>query len=118
MSKQISKILGNLSIGSAAAALGIVTVNTCMYNVDAGHRGLLFDNLRGGIMADVKGEGTHLIIPIIQRPIVIDVRTQAREIPSVTGTKDLQIVNIKVRVLWRPQSDKVSESEGKRQAYL
>merc|ERR1712157_336626 len=32
----------------------------------------------------------------------IDVRTKPREIPSVTGTKDLQMVNIKLRVLWRP----------------
>jgi len=32
----------------------------------------------------------------------MDVRTKPREIPSVTGTKDLQMVNIKLRVLWRP----------------
>jgi prohibitin 1 len=41
-------------------------------------------------------------MPVIQRPVVMDVRTKAREIPSVTGTKDLQMVNIKLRVLWRP----------------
>jgi len=33
---------------------------------------------------------------------VMDVRVKPREIPSVTGTKDLQMVNIKLRVLWRP----------------
>jgi prohibitin 1 len=55
----------------------------------------------GGIR-DVSGKGTHFMIPVIQRPIIIDVRTKPREIPSVTGTKDLQMVNIKMRVLWRP----------------
>ena len=62
----------------------------------------MFDSLRGGIMPNVSGEGTHFLIPVIQRPVVIDVRTKPREIPSVTGTKDLQMVNIKLRVLWRP----------------
>merc|ERR1719469_1502558 len=32
----------------------------------------------------------------------MDVRTRPREIPSITGMKDLQMVNIKLRVLWRP----------------
>merc|ERR1711966_609078 len=38
---------------------------------------------------------------------IIDVRTKPREIPSVTGTKDLQMVNIKLRVLWRPVIEKL-----------
>merc|ERR1712137_1144403 len=69
---------------------------------DGGERVVMFDTLRGGILPDVKGEGTHFLIPVVQRPIVIDIRTKPREIPSVTGTKDLQMVNIKLRVLWRP----------------
>merc|ERR1712137_1493901 len=43
----------------------------------------------GGILPDVRGEDTHFMIPVVQRPFV-------------TGTKDLQMVNIKLRVLWRP----------------
>lgn len=87
---------------SGALAVGATTVNTCLYNVDGGERAVMFDTLRGGILPDVIGEGTHIQIPIIQRPVVMDVRTRPREIPSVTGTKDLQMVNIKLRVLWRP----------------
>lgn len=92
------------SIGtmSGILATGAFTVNSCIYNVDGGERAVMFDSLRGGIRDDVRGEGTHFMIPVVQRPIVIDVRTQPREIPSVTGTKDLQMVNIKMRVLWRP----------------
>merc|ERR1712137_382041 len=69
---------------------------------DGGERVVMFDTLRGGILPDVRGEGTHFMIPVVQRPIVIDIRTKPREIPSVTGTKDLQMVNIELRVLWRP----------------
>merc|ERR1712176_1091856 len=65
--------------------------------------------LRGGIRPDVKGEGTHFVVPVIQKPIILDIRTRPREIPSVTGTKDLQMVNIKLRVLWRPVVEKLPQ---------
>jgi prohibitin 1 len=98
----MDKAMRSLGTMSGVLAAGAFTVNSCIYNVDGGERAVMFDSLRGGIRDDVRGEGTHFMIPVIQRPIVIDVRTQPREIPSVTGTKDLQMVNIKMRVLWRP----------------
>jgi len=94
--------LSRLSRLSAIGATGAFTVSQCLYNVDGGQRAVMFDQLRGGVRPDVSGEGTHFLIPVVQRPIVFDVRTKPREIPSVTGTKDLQMVNIKLRVLWRP----------------
>lgn len=94
--------LNRLARASGALAAGAFTVSQCLYNVDGGERAVLFDSLRGGIRPEVRSEGTHLIIPLVQRPIIIDIRTKPREIPSVTGTKDLQMVNIKLRVLWRP----------------
>lgn len=94
--------LRHLGRATGALAVGAFTVSQCIYNVDGGERAVMFDTLRGGILPDVRGEGTHFIMPVIQRPVVMDVRTKAREIPSVTGTKDLQMVNIKLRVLWRP----------------
>jgi len=98
----MDKVLSRLSTMSGALAVGAITVNTCLYNVDGGERAVMFDTLRGGILPDVIGEGTHFQIPVIQRPVIMDVRTRPREIPSITGTKDLQMVNIKLRVLWRP----------------
>jgi prohibitin 1 len=98
----MDKLLGRLSNMTAALAVGAFTVNTCLFDVDGGERAVMFDTLRGGILPHVIGEGTHFMIPVIQRPLIFDVRTRPREIPSVTGTKDLQMVNIKLRVLWRP----------------
>ena len=98
----MNSLLNRISMGAGGLAVAGFLANTCLYNVDAGHRGILFDQLRGGIMPDVKAEGTHFIIPFVQRPIIISVRSTPREIPSQTGTKDLQTVNIKLRVLWRP----------------
>ncbi|GMH53653.1 hypothetical protein TrRE_jg8796 [Triparma retinervis] len=102
------KLLGSVSRYAGLGAAVLIGANQCLYNVDAGHRAVLFDNLQGGIMEDVRGEGTHFIMPIIQRPIIIEVRSTPKEIPSQTGTKDLQTVNIKLRVLWRPVESKLA----------
>mmetsp|Transcript_12918 Transcript_12918/g.15541 ORF Transcript_12918/g.15541 Transcript_12918/m.15541 type:complete len:288 (-) Transcript_12918:201-1064(-) len=100
-------VLNRLGSMSGALAVGAFTVNSCLYNVDGGERAVMFDTLRGGILPDVRGEGTHFMVPVIQRPIIMDIRTKPREIPSVTGTKDLQMVNIKLRVLWRPVEEEL-----------
>ena len=97
-------------LGRATGALAAATtfgVSQCLYNVDGGERAVMFDSLRGGILPKVIPEGTHFMIPIVQRPVIIDVRSKPREIPSVTGTKDLQMVNLKLRVLWRPVVDEL-----------
>ncbi|KAL7415135.1 band 7 family-domain-containing protein [Mrakia frigida] len=55
-----------------------------------------------GIGKQIYPEGTHLAIPWFQTPIDFDVRAKPRNIASLTGTKDLQMVNITCRVLSRP----------------
>mmetsp|Transcript_52674 Transcript_52674/g.153530 ORF Transcript_52674/g.153530 Transcript_52674/m.153530 type:complete len:283 (+) Transcript_52674:121-969(+) len=102
-----SQALTQLSRIAGIGAAGLFTVSQCLYNVDGGERAVMFDQLRGGVRPEVSGEGTHFLIPVVQRPIIFDVRTKPREIPSVTGTKDLQMVNIKLRVLWRPMIDEL-----------
>ena len=55
----------------------------------------------------VFGEGTHFLIPGIQKPILFDIRSRPRNIPVVTGSKDLQNVNITLRILFRPIPDQL-----------
>ena len=52
---------------------------------------------------DIYSEGTHLRIPWLETPITYDVRAKPRNVGSLTGTKDLQMVNITCRVLSRPR---------------
>ena len=47
--------------------------------------------------------GTHIRIPWFETPITYDVRARPRNVASLTGTKDLQMVNITCRVLSRPR---------------
>lgn len=48
------------------------------------------------------------MVPILQRPIIYDVRTRPRVISTATGTKDLQIVNVTLRVLSKPDTKRLS----------
>jgi hypothetical protein len=45
------------------------------------------------------------MIPWFETPVVYDVRAKPRNVASLTGTKDLQMVNITCRVLSRPRVD-------------
>jgi len=95
---QIFNRLGQLGLG--VAVVGSI-VNSALYNVDAGHRAVIFDRFQG-VKQNVVGEGTHFFIPWVQRPIIFDIRSQPRNVPVVTGSKDLQNVNITLRILFRP----------------
>lgn len=58
----------------------------------------------GGIQEDVMAEGLHFRIPWFNYPIIYDIRSRPRKISSPTGSKDLQMVNISLRVLSRPDA--------------
>jgi prohibitin 2 len=92
------RTLGTLLVGagtlSAAYRYGL-------FNVDGGHRAVIFNRIVG-VKETVFGEGTHLRFPFIDVPIVYDVRAKPRSIQSLTGSRDLQMVTITLRVLSRP----------------
>lgn len=72
-----------------------------MFNVDGGQRAIVYSRING-VQPQIYPEGTHFIMPWLQRPIVYDVRAKPRNVASLTGTKDLQMVNITCRVLFKP----------------
>ncbi len=61
----------------------------------------------GGIQEEIISEGTHFACPWFERPIQFDVRTRPRNIPSVTGSRDMQSVKITVRVLSKPDENEL-----------
>jgi len=87
----------------AAAGAAAYGVNQAMYTVEGGHRAIIFSRL-GGIQDDIFTEGLHFRIPWFQYPIIYDIRSRPRKISSPTGSKDLQMVNISLRVLSRPDA--------------
>jgi len=101
MATQFFNRIGQLGLGLAVVG-GVV--NSALYNVDGGHRAVIFDRF-AGVKKEVVGEGTHFFIPWVQKPIIFDIRSTPRNIPVVTGSKDLQNVSITLRILTRPLPD-------------
>jgi len=93
-----ARLAGLGAVGVAGLAYG---GGNCLFNVEGGHRAVMFHRF-GGVQQRVRAEGTHMLIPWFQRLIIYDVRTKPRMIQSMTGSKDLQMVNISLRVLSRP----------------
>jgi len=98
--------MGGLGLGAKLVAVGVgayVGLQNSMYTIDGGHRAIMFNRL-GGIQDYALTEGLHFRIPWFQYPIIYDIRARPRKITSPTGSKDLQMVNISLRVLSRPDS--------------
>lgn len=89
-----------LLVGVGAAAYGL---QNSMFTVEGGHRAIMFNRI-GGVADDIYSEGLHFRVPWFQYPIVYDIRSRPRKISSPTGSKDLQMVNISLRVLSRPDA--------------
>ncbi|XP_062214024.1 prohibitin-6, mitochondrial-like [Phragmites australis] len=89
-------------VGGTLAYAGL----NSFYNVEGGHRAIVFNRLEG-IKDKVYPEGTHLIIPWFERPIIYDVRARPNLVESTSGSRDLQMVRIGLRVLTRPMPDQL-----------
>ncbi|KAK9775737.1 putative Prohibitin [Seiridium cardinale] len=97
---------GGNPVGIAALAFlgigGAVLLQNSLFNVDGGHRAIKYTRI-GGVSKEIYTEGTHLVIPWFETAVTYDVRAKPRNVSSLTGTKDLQMVNITCRVLSRPE---------------
>jgi len=90
---------------ASAGALGFAAYSS-VYNVDGGHRAVVFNRLTG-MKPTVYGEGLNFVVPWFERPYVYDIRTRPCNLQTLTGSKDLQMVTIGVRVLHRPSPNQL-----------
>ncbi|KAI5082865.1 hypothetical protein GOP47_0002608 [Adiantum capillus-veneris] len=84
--------------------VGIYAAANSLYNVEGGHRAIVFNRIEG-IRDKVYSEGTHFMIPWFDRPIIYDVRARPHVVESTSGSRDLQMVKIGLRVLTRPMAE-------------
>lgn len=111
----VNKLLGAASsagapllLGGGALVGGGWLVKNGIYQVDAGHIAVKYNRL-SGVGAQSYREGVNFMIPWLERPIVFDVRARPHTITSLTGSRDLQMVNISIRALCKPDMGKLPE---------
>ncbi|KAL9296160.1 hypothetical protein ACSQ67_022056 [Phaseolus vulgaris] len=77
-----ASIIGGIAVYGAANSL---------YNVEGGHRAIVFNRLVG-VKDKVYPEGTHVMIPWFERPVIYDVRARPHLVESTSGSRDLQML--------------------------
>lgn len=102
--QQAASLLTNIAKAAFSLGLGATALNSSLYTVDGGQRAVLFDRFRG-VLETTAGEGTHFLVPWLQKPYIFDIRTRPHTFASNSGTKDLQMVNLTLRLLSRPDVD-------------
>eukprot|EP00775_Hariotina_reticulata_P014790 gene14790-14968_t len=80
--------LARVLIGGGLAVYGAAS---SLFNVEGGHRAIVFNRLVG-IKDEVYSEGTHLMVPWFERPVIFDVRARPSLIQSQSGSRDLQML--------------------------
>lgn len=110
--RQAQKGVGNLPqggsggagagvVGAVLAGGGVLAAANSLFEVEPGQNAIMF-NRYDGVQDDVLNPGMHLMIPWYQTPTIYDTRSKPKVIRSPTGTRDLQMVDITVRLLYHP----------------
>jgi len=103
---QASGPAGTLARLALIGGVGLYAAFNSLYNVEGGHRAIVFNRLVG-VKDKVYPEGTHFMIPWFDRPVIYDVRARPNIVESTSGSRDLQMVKITLRVLTLPMADKL-----------
>eukprot|EP00439_Symbiodinium_sp_Y106_P024327 s1805_g2.t5 len=97
-----------LAAGAAVLAGAGYVVTNSIYTVEAGHMSIKYSKFFG-IGNQTFREGVHFMMPYFERAIIFDVRARPHMVTSNTGTRDLQTVNLTLRALCKPDSEKLPE---------
>jgi len=79
--------------------LGLTIFFGSFYQIDAGQRGVLLTF--GRASEDIKEPGLHFKLPLVQRIVKMDIRTQKYETDASAASHDLQDVHTKIAVNYR-----------------
>lgn len=94
------KFMRRFTVGAVALGAGFYS---CCFVVRPGEAAIIYNKI-AGLKDSVYGEGLHFRVLGLDDIKLFDVRIRPRVLQTMTGTKDLQMVNIRLRVLFRPRA--------------
>ena len=100
-----SALASSVTALAGAAALGYGALHS-IYTVQGGHRAVVYNRVVG-MKEHIYGEGLNFNIPWFERPVIFDVRTRPVSLQTLTGSRDLQMVTIAIRVLHKPDPSRL-----------
>jgi regulator of protease activity HflC (stomatin/prohibitin superfamily) len=103
---ELTKALAKYMVITLVAAFLLTFLQDTVVIIPAGHRGVVFDSVKGVLPVSLK-EGINYLTPYLQSAIVMDVRVQKAEFTASAASKDLQIVHTTIAVNILPDADQV-----------
>lgn len=90
-----------LLLGGAGLAL-----TNCFYTVEGGSAAVMFNRVTGVSPVTVE-EGLRFKFPYFDKPTIFTCQARPEVIRSLTGTMDLQMVDVTLRVLYKPDKQQL-----------
>jgi prohibitin 2 len=99
------------SIILALGGLGLVGygVSQSVVIVQPGRLGIVYNRVGGLNETATLTEGLNFVVPWWQRPVIYDTRVKSQVVNTSSGSKDLQMVQISLRVLFKPNPTQLSK---------
>jgi len=116
MEPLLNAITRNAPMALGAGGLGLAAYGTYKYgetalpyyNVIGGQRAVIYNRI-SGVQMDVKSEGMHFKVPWFDRPTIFNVKFEPYLLRSMSGSRDLQMVDMQLRVLCRPDPSRLAQ---------
>merc|ERR1711871_196765 len=97
--------------GLAFAAYGVYRYGETAlpyYNVIGGQRAVVYSRV-SGVQMETKSEGMHFKWPWLERPTIFNVKFEPYLLRTMSGSRDLQMVDMQLRVLCRPDPGRLPQ---------
>lgn len=105
---QAGKALGGLvAVAAGLGGLGWLGMNSIVI-VQPGKLGVVYNRIGGLNEKPTLTEGMNFVLPWFQRAVIYDIKTRSQVVNTSSGSKDLQMVQISLRVLFKPNPVKLS----------
>lgn len=99
----LNTVVSALMVTGAVSYLGYKSVVI----IQPGHMGVVYNRI-GGLDEKARlQEGLNFVVPFFQRANIYDTRVRSQVVNTSSGSKDLQQVQISLRVLFKPNKDKL-----------
>ena len=105
MNKFKGKKIPGIAIAAVVLVIALFILNPFV-TIGAGERGVVLNF--GAVQDDVLGEGLHMLIPIMQKVVKMDVKIQKAQTDSSASTKDLQDTLFSIVVNYHILPDKAN----------
>lgn len=107
--RQLLMTIGTKGVPLIAGVGGVAWLGTnAIYTVEAGHLAIKYNRM-SGVGSSTYREGVHFAVPWFERPIIFEARARAHQMSSLTGSKDLQMVNVTLRCLFKPDTTRLPD---------